>query len=519
MPRPESTWASLAMPRLALSLLLPLLLPGLVRGGDEEPLPSEPSAPEVIHVRVEGPLDVGTLGLIQRGVRRAHSEGSRVLLVEIDTPGGAIDLMIRFARLIEEASHGGVTTAAWIRGEATSAGVLVSLACSKIYMGPTSTMGSATPVVPGVEGIQAIPEEGGVREKVNSYVRAEFRAIAVANDRSPQLAEAMVDDSMEVVEVMLNGERRLMTDTEWHDARIRGEDPQHLRTICEKGRLLNLTAQEAVELGMADGIARSLDEALAKLGCVPDDPVLTMERTRSEDLLSILAMISPILLTVGLILGYTEIKTQGFGLAGILSLCCFLIVFAGKYLVGLADVPHLVLLFLGFALIAVELFVLPGQLWAGIVGGLLLFGSLIAMEIGTDFDFESAYDRSQALDASFRLSLVALATVVGVLVLSHYLPDTPLLRLLVQKPVAATSPLGEGSTEATGRHAQLAHVGAYGSAATALRPVGKVVLDAAGDLEYEARAAGLAIDAGARVRVVEVQGGRLVVEDAREASA
>lgn len=508
MSRPKPRRALLQ----ALSLLALLVLPGLAQEGDER----DPTDPDVIHLRVEGALDIGTLGLIQRGARRAASEGSEVLLIEIDTPGGAVDLMIRFARQIEEASHSGVITAAWIRGEATSAGVLVSLACDKIFMGPTSTMGSATPVLPGVGGIQAIPEEGGVREKINSLVRAEFRAIAEANNRPWQLAEAMVDDSMQVVEVEWNGERVLMTGKEWHDARIRGEDPRHLRTISEEGRLVNLTAKEAVEFGIADGIARNLDEVLLRLGRDPESRVLTMERTPSEDLLSILAMISPILLTVGLLLGYTEIKTQGFGLAGILSLCCFLIVFTGKYLVGLADVPHLVLLFLGFALIAVELFVLPGQLWAGIVGGLTLFGSLVAMEIGTDFDFGNAYNRSLALDASFRLSMVAVASVVGALILSHYLPDTPVLKRLVQKPDATTSALGESSPEATGLHAEQAHVGAYGTAITDLRPVGKVVLDTDGELEYEARAVGEAIDLGLRVRVVQIQGGRLVVEDARE---
>jgi membrane-bound serine protease (ClpP class) len=509
MNRPSPARILLGMLILALSCL------SAFAGEDDEAQGEENLSPGVIHLRIEGPLDVGTLGLLQRGIRTAQEEGSEVLLIEIDTPGGAIDLMIQFARQIEEAGAHGILTAAWVRGEATSAGVLVSLACDRIFMGPTSTMGSSTPVMPGPAGMQALPEEGGIREKVNSLVRSEFRAIAVNNGRSPQIAEAMVDASIEVREVELRGETRLMTATEWRDARVRGEDPQHVRTISEEGRLVNLTAHEAVELGMADGVARSIDEVLLRLGR-SEQRIVTLERTRSEDLLAFLSMISPILMTIGLLLGYTELKTQGFGLAGILSLCCFLIVFTGKYMVGLADVPHIVLLFLGFGLIATEIFVLPGQLWPGILGGLLLFGSLIAMEMGTDFDFSSAYVRGQAFDASFRLSLVAVASVVGALVLSHYLPDTPILKRLVQMPAVATSALGEGSPEASGEHAEKAHVGAYGSAITDLRPVGKVVLDTDEGLDYEARAVGDAIDSGLRVRVVRIQGGRLVVEDARE---
>ena len=504
---------------------------GARQGEEQDPERDDSAGRPVVHLRIEGPLDVGTLGLLQRGIRHAKSEGNGVLVIEIDTPGGPVDLMIRFARQIKEAGSEGVLSAAWIRGDATSAGVLVSLACDRIFMSPTSTMGSATPVIPGPAGMQALPEEGGVREKMNSYVRAEFRAIAEASGRSPQLAEAMVDASIEVREAMVKGERRLMTGTEWRDAlRYQEEhrddpgydpdqEPRFLRTVSEEGRLLNLTAREAVELKMADGEVASFSEVLIYLGQDPDAHVLTMERTRSEDLLNLLNAISPILLGVALLLGYTELKTQGFGIAGILSIACFTVVFAGRYFVGLADVPHLVLLFLGFALIALELFILPGQLWPGVLGGLLIFGSLIAMELGTDFSFTNAYDRSQALDASFRTALVASAAVIGALVLSHYLPDTPLLRRLVQKPTTVGVALGEGSLEAVGAHRQRAHVGAYGTAICDLRPVGKVVLDSDAELEYEARATGGAIDAGQRVCVVQIQGGRLVVEDAREVTA
>jgi hypothetical protein len=47
---------------------------------------------------------------------------------------------------------------------------------------------------------------------------------------------------------------------------------------------------------------------------------------------------------------------------------------------------------------------------------------------------------------------------------------------------------------------------------TDLRPVGKVALDDARTLEYEARSAGPAIGRGERVVVVEAAAGRLVVE-------
>ena len=124
--------------------------------------------------------------------------------------------------------------------------------------------------------------------------------------------------------------------------------------------------------------------------------------------------------------------------------------------------------------------------------------------------------RKILLDTSFSLAVSTFAGLVGALLLSRFLPQTPVLRGLVLDPDrdAGTSamrpvPVFEGEPDVA---PELAHVGAQGIVRTALRPVGKVVLDGADELEFEARAAGQLIDAGQRVRVVEVREGRLVVE-------
>lgn len=502
---------SLTSPRLWRALLagvalLTALLAPVSFGRAQE---SAKLAPGAVRLVIDGPLDLGTLGLLQRAARRAKDEGHELLIVEIDTPGGEVGLMIRFARQLAEARAEGTPIAAWIHGEATSAGALVALACERIYMSSTSHMGSATPVTIGPAGMAPLPEEGGVREKADSLVRSEFRAVAQAGGRSGALAEAMVDAGLEVRLVELDGEELVMSETEWSDARVLGSDPRLVRTLSAPGKLLNLTASEAVSLGMADGIADSLREVLLRSGLPADTPITSLERSNSEDLLALLARISPLLLGLGLLFGYIELKTQGFGMFGIAALVCFGIVFTGRYLVGLADVPHLVLLVLGVGLIGVELFVLPGQLWPGILGGVLLFGSLIAMELGTDFDFSNAWDRSQAWDATFRMVMVGSGAVIAALVLTRQLRESPVLRRAVQLPGA----------EVVGASVPHELVGAFGSALTDLRPVGKVTLDVSGDREYEAQVEGPALDAGARVAVIAVRGGRLILEDAREGLA
>ena len=96
---------------------------------------------------------------------------------------------------------------------------------------------------------------------------------------------------------------------------------------------------------------------------------------------------------------------------------------------------------------------------------------------------------------------------------SRWMPDTPGLRRLVLAP-AGGARLGEALPDVS----RAATLGAIGRAATDLRPVGKVVLDADPTVEYEARAEELALERGDRVRVVEQSAGRLVVTRADEAS-
>ena len=113
-------------------------------GGRAEPTPdaSEPRA-GVTHLAIDRALDVGTQALLQRAIRSARAKGDDTLIVEIDTPGGELGLMSRYAGMIEEASRDGLRTVAWVSGEATSAGALIAMACERVYMRASSTLGSS----------------------------------------------------------------------------------------------------------------------------------------------------------------------------------------------------------------------------------------------------------------------------------------------------------------------------------------------------------------------------------------
>lgn len=483
---------------LRVAALLPLLVWAAWASAQEAELP-EPTR-GLTHLVISGELDKGTLAHLERGVRHARAARHRQLVVELDTPGGEITLMWRLAKSLRAGSEAGLQTIVWVSGNATSAGSLLALASDRLYMRTASTLGSATPVTFGPEGMSEAPE------KVRSVVRAQFRAIAEERGRNPALAEAMVDPDVAVYEIRGPSGREFISGQQWDDLRLSNDVPELVGTIVREGELLNATGPEAVRLGLADGLAQSMGELISVVGCA-DCEVVTLVRQPSEDALGLLSRITPILLLMGLWLGYTELKAPGFGLPGILAVVCFAVALTGQYMVGLADVPHLVLVALGVALVATEIFLLPGTIWFGLAGGVCVLGGLVLAQLGPGFEFSQPLDRQILLDAAFQLVLLALGAIAGMWALARFLPDAPLLRQMVLSPDPRPS-FGEALPEA---REDAARVGATGVAETPLRPVGRVVLDARPEHAFEARAEGESISLGARVRVLEVQGGRLLV--------
>lgn len=465
------------------------------------------AAGEFVHVRVDGPLDVGTQSLLARGIREARELGVP-LVIELDTPGGAIELMWELANQIDRASSDGVQTTAWVNDKALSAGALLAIACERIYMNPHGVIGAAMPVQAGPEGIVAIPDEGA-REKITSATRSSFRAFAEKKNRPAALAEAMVDLDVEVREVLVDGERRLITGKEWDDARERGDAPELLSTVVQRGKLLSLSADQAKRYGLADGLAESLEEVVEKLGLPGAQPV-SLARTRSEDLAALLDQFKYLLLVVAIMAGWTEFKAPGFGLPGIVSIVCFALFLFGQYLVGIADWWEIAAVVLGLVLLAVEIFLMPGTIWFGLAGALCVVGGLVAMAVGPSFDWSYALNRQRLLSEAFTLALWLVVAFAAGIFLSRYVAKAPVVGRMV------LAPAGEHSAAAFGGVAATVRVGALGHALTDLRPVGKVALDGDGAREHEARSAGLAVDRGARVRVVEISTGRLVVEPLQE---
>jgi len=181
-----------------------------------------------------------------------------VVIVEIDTYGGSVDPALRMAMSLSEATD--VKTIAFIgsgKGAAYSAGALLALGCQHIYMKEDAVIGAAAPVEPEKNGRHA-----NASEKSVSGVAAKFRALAESRGRPAAAAEAMVDPDLELYEVEgEDGERQ------WITVQPGGEPPRgEARLLVGRGKLLTLTAKEAVRLGLAEGTVSSLEELIQKAG-------------------------------------------------------------------------------------------------------------------------------------------------------------------------------------------------------------------------------------------------------------
>jgi len=191
----------------------------------------------------------------ERAIKASSNQGPAFILIEIDTPGGRMNLMKRICSAITSADN--CVTVGFVSGGryggAYSAGAIIALACNYVYMAEDTAIGAATPILQSGFAFEDLRSVFGktVGEKFLSASRGYVASIAEQNGRSGLLAKAMVDEDIRVVEVNDGGERFFIEPGE----RRRGESV--VRRWSERGSLLTLTASEAVECGIADGLADS----------------------------------------------------------------------------------------------------------------------------------------------------------------------------------------------------------------------------------------------------------------------
>ncbi|MEM0925586.1 MAG: NfeD family protein, partial [Planctomycetota bacterium] len=286
------------------------------------------------------------------------------------------------------------------------------------------------------------------------------------------------------------------------------EEPELERDRWEKGERIELSeglsAQQAIEFGLAEGTSDSLEDAARRVSLpgIPE-PVSDRGLVRFVERLGRSQGLMMLLLVIGFVGLSAEMNAPGMGAPGFLALVCFGLFFWMNYLAGTAEWLELVLLVLGLVCIGLEILVLPGFGIFG-VGGLLMTISSIVLMSQTFVLPQNSYQLTVITRGIWGALISLVGLFGGFFMMRKFFPHLPLFRhLVMETPDVLAIDQAEKLADFTALLNQI------GTTTTPLRPSGKAKF---GDEIIQVVSDGSMIEKGARVTVVEVQGAKVVVE-------
>lgn len=340
----------------------------------------------------------------------------------------------------------------FINNSAISAGAYIALNADNIIMVPTATMGSATVV--DMEG------NAGDAKAMSMWVRA-MRSAAESNDRDPYYAEAMVNQEI----------------------KIEGFDQP-----------LTFSASEALEHGYAEKIANTRVEVLEFLGLeeaiIEEVEISFAEKIARFVTNPIVVSILFSLASLGLIL---ELYSPGFGIPGTIGISALLLFFFGHMIAGFAGWESLLLFGIGVILIVMEIFTAGFGIF-GILGLASVISSLALASVDIVSGLKS-------------MGVAVLITIVVMGMLGKYLDKRGFWSKLVLQ-----ENLSEEESKTTFKQ-KSELIGKIGVTLTQLRPAGTAKI---GDMRYDVVSEGSFTDIHTAVKVIFVEGTRIVVREVED---
>lgn len=425
-------------------------------------------------IDIKKEIDKTTWIYLQNGLAEANSLRADAVLLHMNTYGGLLEAAdsMRTAILYNK-----IPVYVFIDNNAASAGALISIACKKIFMRKGANIGAATVVN---QTGAAMPD------KYQSYMRSLIRSTAESHGkdtiihqgdttfqwkRDPLIAEAMVDDRVIVP------------------------------NLIDSGKVLTFTAQEAVKWHYCDGIAEDVHEVITKHLGHKDYVIRSYQPSWFDNVKGFFMnpMIQSLLIII--IIGgiYFEMQTPGLGFPSAASVVAAILYFAPLYLDGLAANWEILLFIVGVLLIMVEIFILPGFGFAGIGGIVLVVGGLtMSLLNNTNFDFEEV----SSVDTGRAALTVLMGLGIGfalMIWLSNKIGDKGILRKM-----ALTADLEDAVSTPVLNEL----VGKEGTAATVLRPSGKVLID---NEMYDGVSEAGFIEKGTPVKVIKFENAQVYV--------
>jgi membrane-bound serine protease (ClpP class) len=414
---------------------------------------AEDARPRVYVMTTTGIVDHVMASYLHDGFERAANEGFAAVIVELDTPGGELGATDTIVQSILDAPLPVITWVAHPGARAASAGTFITIAGHVAVMAPGTRIGAAA----------AIQGDG--------------------TDLPPTLSDKVREDSLAMLRA--TKELRPQRNTDWA-----------FTTVIDAKAY---TATEALAAGGIDGIAGTLDEALAfangRSVIVKGQPVTLaladavttdLPMNVQQNLLRFLAdpNIAFILFTVGVYGLIFELQNPNFvtGIVGAIAIVLAVIGFGSLPV----NIGGLVLIGIGIVLFLLEPTVTSHGLLA--IGGIVCF-ALGAAALYTEPSFPGAPDISVALPVIVTMTVLS-ALFMGLVVLAA---------IRTRNMKTAQGLIGSALPADT-----------LGEVRRPLTPVGSVY---AGGEEWSARTADeRPVGRGTTVRILRQEGLTLVVE-------
>lgn len=418
----------------------------------------DPTIPQIIYViDIDGDIDPRMNRRVRLALEEADQKEASMIIVHMDTYGGAVNDADDIRTMLLGSN---VPTHVFVDKDAASAGALISIACDSIYMAPGASIGAAT-VVTGNTG-EAAPD------KYQSYMRSMMRSTAEAKGRDPRIAEAMVDEKLEI------------------------------EGVTEVGSVITFSVSEAIQHGFCEAQVNSIEEIIERQG-VDDFEILRYEMNTVEHVISFFLnpVVSGFLILVIFAGIYFELQTPGVGFPILASIIAIILYFIPYYLTGLAANWEMVAFGIGVLLLILEIFVLPGFGVFGVLGiALILMGLTLGMLPNDIFDFTFV----PSGDFFVAILTVLLAAMIAMVLFFSLTPKINQWRAFRRFSLADTQQRADGYT-ASFYSSDL--LGKEGVAHTRLMPSGKIMIE---EEIYDAYSRGEFIDRGEKIKVISTEG-------------
>lgn len=433
---------------------------------------------QVIQFEIREEIAPSATRIVSKALQAAVDSNADLVIIHMNTYGGLLNDGDSIRQAILNST---IPVWVFIDKNAASAGALIAIACDKIFMAPGSSMGSATVV----DGSGAV-----LPDKYQSYMRSMMRATAESHGadtiingqdtvikykRDPLIAEAMVDPRTVVP------------------------------GLIDSTKVLAFTPEEAIKYNYCEGKYLSITDVLKGEG-IASYKITKVEKSQMDKIIGFLAnpAISGVLISIILFGIFFELRTPGVGFPLAAAVLAAFLYFAPLYLEGLAANWEILVFIAGLALIALELFVLPGFGVAGI-SGIFLMVSALVLSMVRNIQFDFTFTTSAQLNTALAVVLGALLAFVGLTFLfGRTMLNNPVFRRLI---LADTL---EGARVGTQNISGNDPMQKEGIAFTDLRPMGKVKIEG---VIYNARTYGGFIEKGSTIRVIGNEYGYLLVED------